>query len=183
LETYTEPKDLVENPHFQEQRHKALAGLSDDMIDGPLIGLIHSMNRLAYCFTLQCCYGHFVTAGQKDPHNLEPLPAGDALDRVEYRVAYVCLCVESSDAGKALLEVLKRATAIDPQNVQFCCAQWFWDRQVNSYALQVQPDRFKHKDTAMLAFREALRIEKIRNQFFETLEKSLPEPQAEAGPV
>jgi hypothetical protein len=145
------------------------------MIDRPLIGLINSINRLPYCFTLQCCYGHFVTTGQKDPHNLEPLPAVDVADRVEYRIAYVCLCVDSSDSGKALLEVLKKVAEIDPQNVQFCCAQWFWDRQINSYALQVQPDRFKHKDTAVLAFREALRIEKIRNEFFEALNENLPQ--------
>jgi len=33
----------------------------------------------------------------------------------------------------------------------------------------VEPDRFKHKDTAILEFGEALYIEKIRNIFFSRL--------------
>jgi hypothetical protein len=61
---------------------------------------------------------------------------------------------------------LKEVTAIDPENIQFCCAEWFWDRQVNSYALQVEPDRFKRQDRATVGLQEALKIEKIRNLFF-----------------
>ena len=68
--------------------------------------------------------------------------------------------------GKELFRVLKEINAINPENVQFCCAEWFWKRQVNSYVLQVEPDRFKYKDTAELDFKEALYIEKIRNDFF-----------------
>ena len=68
--------------------------------------------------------------------------------------------------GKELFEALKEITAIDPENIQFFCAEWFWKRQVNSYVLQVEPDRFKHKDAAELNFKEALYIEKIRNKFF-----------------
>ena len=42
-----------------------------------------------------------------------------------------------------------------------------------SYALQVEPDRFKRKDKAILDYREALHIEKIRNEFFVRLEELL----------
>ncbi len=35
--TFTEPKALVENSHYQAQRRKNLAGLRDDMIDKPII--------------------------------------------------------------------------------------------------------------------------------------------------
>ena len=38
--------------------------------------------------------------------------------------------------------------------------------QSNSYALQVEPDRFKFQDTAIVGYKEALHIEKIRNEFF-----------------
>ena len=55
---------------------------------------------------------------------------------------------------------------MDPENIQFGSAEWFWKRQVNSYALQVEPDRFKRQDTAILDYEEALNIEKIRNEFF-----------------
>ena len=68
--------------------------------------------------------------------------------------------------GKRLLDALKEFTDVDPDNIQFCCAEWFWQRQVNSYALQVEPERFKFEDKAVLDYREALRIEKIRNEFF-----------------
>lgn len=173
LETFTEPKILVENPLYPQQRKNVLTGVSDDMIDGPIIELIHTFNRLPFCFTLQCCHGHFMHAGLKDPYNLRPLPMTDTIDRVEYRIAYICLCIEHNDLGKALLTALKKITVIDPDNIQFCCAEWFWKRQVNSYALQVQPARYRDKDTAVLGYREALHIEKIRNEFFEELAKVL----------
>ena len=166
METYTEPKNLVENPHYIDQRRKCLAGLRDGMIDVPIVDVIQAFNRLPYGFTLQSCYGHFVYQGQKNSHNLAPLPITDAIASVTYRIAYICLCVENSDRGWALLEALNEITVIDPDNIQFCCAEWFWKRQVNSYALQVQPNRFKDKDSAVLDYREALQIEKIRNMFF-----------------
>jgi hypothetical protein len=171
LETFTEPKKLVKNTDYQDQRKYMLAGLSDEMIDAPIIDLINGFNKLSYCFSMQSCYGHFVYSDRKDPYNFEPLPISDTIDRVEYRIAYVCLCIENSDLGRRLLEALNAITAIDPENIQFCCADWFWKRQVNSYALQVQPDRFKHKDEAILDYREALKIEKIRNEFFIQLQK------------
>jgi len=156
----------VENPYYQDQRQTSLTNLSDEVIDAPIIDLIKGFNKLSYCFTMQSCYGHFVYDDQKDPYNFEPLPISDIIDRVEYRIAYICLCIENSDSGRGLLKALNEITAIDPENIQFCCADWFWNKQVNSYALQVQPDRFKHKDSAMLDYREALQIEKIRNEFF-----------------
>ena len=148
------------------QKQKTLRALTDDMIDMPIIHLIKGFNRLRYCFTLQSCHGHFVYSGQKDIHNLEPLPAKGAIAKVEYRIAYIAFCIENSLLGRDLFESLKGITAIDPENVQFCCAEWFWKKQVNSYAMQVEPDRFKRKDTAILDLKEALYIEKIRNEFF-----------------
>ena len=177
METFAKPKELVENSRYQDQRQKSLAGLSDGMIDVPIIELINAFNKLPYCFTLQSCYGHFIYNGQKDPHNLEPLPITDTIARVEYRIAYICFCIENSALGRGLLDALNKITAIDPENIQFCCAEWFWKRQVNSYALQVEPDRFKHKDRATLNYREALHIEKIRNEFFIQLLELLQKQQ------
>ena len=68
------------------------------------------------------------------------------------------------------MDKLQEITTIDPENIQFCSARWFWRKQVNSYALQVEPDRFKHKDKAVLDYREALHIEKLRNEVFHKLE-------------
>ena len=173
METFTEIKKFVRNPNYQDQRQKSLACLSDSMIDEPIIEVINGFNQLAYCFTLQSCYGHFVYRGQNDSHNLAPLPKDDTIESVEYRIAYICLCIENSNLGKGLLEALNEITSLDPKCIQFCCAEWFWERQVNSYALQVQPERFKHKDKAILDYNEALRIEKIRNEFFVRLLKLL----------
>lgn len=166
METFTELKELSENSHFQVQKHKVLCDLSDGMIDMPIVSLISGFNKLPYCFTLQCCYGHFVYDGQEDIHNLDPLPAKGIITKVEYRIAYIAFCLEKNTSGRGLFEALKGITDIDPETIQFGCAEWFWNRQINSYALQVEPDRFKHQDTAILDLKEALHIEKIRNTFF-----------------
>jgi len=173
LETFAELKELVDNPPYVKQRQKQLAGLTESMIDKPIIEIINALNRLPYCFTLQCCYGHFVYKDQTDPHNLTPLPVDTAIDKVEYRIAYIALCIENSNLGRGLFQSLKQIPVIDQENIQFCCAEWFWKRQVNSYALQVEPDRFKHQDKAILGYREALYIEKVRNKFFDQLNKLL----------
>jgi hypothetical protein len=166
LETFARMKPLVDNPYYPQQKQKALAGLADEMIDRPIVDIVNSFNRLPCCFTLQACYGHFVYKGQDDPHNLAPLPSRTVEGDVEYRIAYIALCIENSRAGRDLLEKLKTVPAIDPENIQLCSAAWFWNQQVNAYALQVEPDRFKYQDRARLGFEEALHIEKIRNRFF-----------------
>ncbi|MFH1112750.1 MAG: hypothetical protein V1792_02400 [Pseudomonadota bacterium] len=166
METFTELKEFVANPHFQDQKRKTLAGLTGDMIDAPIIELIDDINSLPYCFTLQCCYGHFLFNGRRDSNNLDPLPVTNTIATVEYRIAYIAFCIDDGESGRELFDDLKAITAIDPQNIRFCCAEWFWGRQVNSFVLQVEPDRFKHEDTAVLDYEEALRIERIRNEFF-----------------
>ena len=174
METYTEPKAFVQNPDYQVQKQKALSGLTDDMIDRPIVDIVHGFNRLPHCFTLQTCYGHFVYDDQPDRYNLEPLRVDKEIKaNIAYRIAYIAFCIENSTPGIELFESLKTITAIDPQYVQFCCAQWFWERQVNSYALQVEPDRFKDQDTAVIDLKEALYIEKIREEFFLRLHKLL----------
>ena len=102
METFTELKEFAENPHYQLQKQKNLSDLTDSMIDIPIIDLINGYNKLPYCFTLQSFYGHFVYNGQKDLHNLEPLPVTGALDKVEYRIAYIAFCIENSAAGRGL---------------------------------------------------------------------------------
>lgn len=177
METFTKLKELTENPRYKEQRQKSLAGLTDAMIDVPIIEIIKGFNKLPYCFTMQSCYGHFLYKGQKNPHNLDPLSVTKTITIVEYRIAYIAFCIENDDSGRMLFEALKGITDIDPKNTQFCCAEWFWKRQVNSYALQVEPARFKHEDKAVLDYKEALKIEKIRNEFFVQLKELLRKQQ------
>lgn len=141
----------------------------------PIVNLINGFNALPFCFTLQCCYGHFVFDGQHDTHHLEPLPATEIITKIEYRIAYIAFCIENSNSGQELIKSLMEMTDIDPENIQFGCAEWFWNQQVNSYVLQVEPDRFKYQDTAALDFKESLYIQNIRNtcfiRLYELLEK------------
>ncbi len=173
MQTFTEPKAWVANQHYQDQRQKILIGLRDGMIDKPILELINAFNKRPYCFTLQSCYGHFIYSGQDDPHNLEPLPLTETITRVAYRIAYIALCIENSTLGRMLFDALKGIADTDSENIQFCSAEWFWKRQVNSYVLQVEPDRFKFQDRTGINYREALKIEKIRNEFFVRLKELL----------
>ena len=125
--------------------------------------------RLPFCFTLQCCFGHFLYENQKDRNNLAPLPVSDTLDTIEYRIAYIAFCIENSQPGIRLLKQLKQIPALDPEYIQFGCAEWFWKQQVNSYALQVEPKRHMTRDTCFVDYHEALHLEKVKNRFFITL--------------
>jgi len=213
METFTEQKALSDNPNYKEQREKNLAGLTDGMIDEPIIEIINSFNGIPYCFTLQSCYGHFVHSGQTGAHNMDPLPSKIPDSKVEYRIAYIAFCIENNDNGRLLskiqqhtvvisyadsvskrdekslvtldhflksyfpaikgLKALEEIPVMAPEHIQFGSAEWFWKRQVNSYALQVEPERFKHQDRAMLDYEEALTIEKTRNEFFMRLRVQL----------
>ncbi len=169
LETFILPKKLVDNPFFHGQRKKVLHSLDTYIIDPPIIDLIKKINMLSYCFTQQSCYGHFIFDGQQDAYNIEPLPVTTDVGKVKYKIAYIALCLENSALGIMLLEDLKAVTSVNQGNIQFLCAEWFWQRQVNSYVLQVEPERFKCCDTVRLDYAEALYIEKVRDKFFAQL--------------
>jgi len=166
METFTVIKDFAQNPHYREQRRKALGKLDINTIDAPIVPLIDALSKLPYCFTLQSCYGHFLYDGQEDPYNTRALPVSAAISRVEYKIAYVAFCLQDSDLGRALFQDLSGVASIDLEYVQFGCAEWFWERQVNSYVVQVEPERFKTKDRVVVDYQEALHIEKVRNEFF-----------------
>lgn len=180
METFTQIKEMAENPRYAEQKQQHLKDLDPGILDRPIRDLVLAVNALPYCFTLQSCHGHFVYDGQTDTHSLKALPAKEFPSQVTYRIAYLAFCVENSASGKRFLGALQGMTGIDPGNVQFGCAQWFWERQVNSYVLQVEPDRFKFSDTAVLDFEEALRVEAVRNTFFARLSELLQRPSPES---
>ncbi|MGD9009419.1 MAG: hypothetical protein PVG41_15955 [Desulfobacteraceae bacterium] len=173
METFTQFKPLTENSLYPEQRRNCLTSLDIASLDAPIAEIVTGFNALAYCFTLQSCFGHFLFKGQTDEHNLAPLPSAKPIHAIEYRIAYIALCIENSSAGSTLIEALRQVVDIDPQNIQFGSAEWFWRRQVNSYALQVEPDRFKYQDRATLEYEEALIIEDVRNKFFARLDALL----------
>jgi len=138
-------------------------------IDRPIIDVVRAFNRLPHCFTLQSCYGHFLWSPCQGPYNLERLPSEELGGLIEYRIAYLALCLDNSETGRALLRDLKLVVRLDPDCVQFGSADWFWAKQVNSYVLQVEPLRFQDQDHTTLAFQEARHIECVRGRFFEAL--------------
>jgi hypothetical protein len=117
---------------------------------------------------LQSCFGHFVHALQTDPRNLQRLPARE-VSQVEYRIAYLALCIEDSAPGHRLRTLLEGVPLVAPGYIQFGSPQWFWERQVNSYALQVEPDMLKDKDVATIGYQEALRVQDVRDLFFQRI--------------
>ena len=171
MKTFTELKEFVVNPDYLVQRQEALSTLTEADVDEPIRDIITSLNNYSYCFTLQSCYGHFVHSGNTDTFNIEPLSTRVDDERVEYRIAYVAICIENSTVGKELFGVLYDIPKIDPHNIQFCCAEWFWSTHVNSFILQVEPSRFKHEDKVTIDIKEAQNIELVRNKFFDHLRK------------
>jgi len=175
METYVGPKDFVDNPGYERQRRKYLRDLDMGIIDAPIVEIIRGFTRLPYCFTLQSCCGHFVYGGQTDLHNLERLLASDSTESVEYRLAYLALCIQDYAQGRMLYEGLRALPAIDPDYVQFGCADWFWQKQVNSFVLQVEPERHMTKDTCFVGYQEALHLQEVRDRVFATIEDLLQE--------
>lgn len=169
METFARPREFVVNPRFRHDRELVTAALPLDAIDAPIRDVISAFNALPHCYTLQCCYGHFLHAAQRDPFSVLPLPAS-GVGEVEYRIAYVAFCLDEGEAGRRLRARLQGVTEIDPAYVQFGSPEWIWERQeVNSYALQVEPERFENRDVAVLDYREALHVQEVRGRFFARL--------------
>lgn len=166
METFVPFIAPVENPGFAKQRGEALADLDLDEIDAPIVELITAFVDLRYCYTLQCCHGHFVRDSDTDAHTLARLPDEPRDQVVLYRIAYLAWCVDTGAEGMRFIEDLRALAAAAPGLIQFGCATWFWERQVNSYVLQVEPERFAHLDKTPLGYAEALRVQTVRDYFF-----------------
>lgn len=168
METWAPARDFVEHPAYAADRTAALAALKVGEIDAPIRGLVRGFSRIPHCFTLQSCYGHFCVDEEQDRHNLAPLPAHD-VGPVLYRIAYVALCIENSAAGRAFRRALEGVAAADPEYVQFGSPVWFWERQVNSYSLQIEPARIVDRDSGVIGHEEALRVVAARDRIFREL--------------
>jgi len=172
LETFTVSREFVESNRYAQDRLDTLAALDLASIDEPIKDIVSGFATLPHCFPIQSCVGHFICAQNKDAHTLDPIPTGYT-DSVRYRIAYLAVCIENSPRGHTLRQSLAEIPAIDPTCVQFGSADWFWDRWVNSYTLQVEPMSYMNKDEAILDLTEALHIQKTRDLFFEELRKLL----------
>lgn len=177
MQTFTKAKHFVDYPHYQEKREEALSRLDLQTIDRPIVDIIKDISTITHCFSLQSCYGHFVHKGQRNRMNVDPLSNYDESSRIEYKIAYIALCIQNNDLGRKLYQDLKAITKIDPDNIQFGSATWFWQTHVNSYVVQVEPDRYKKEDKAFVNINEALHLEIVKNQMFERLRGIVKEHQ------
>jgi hypothetical protein len=176
METFVDAMPFTDHPTYAEDRAKALREL-DQMIrtgeiDPPLIELLAEFARIPHCFTLQSCWGHFVHEKQPDTLNTAPLaPYRAEIREVYYRIAYLAVCIRDTDPGRRLFADLNNLVTIDPGYIQFGSAAWFWSRIVNSYVVQVVPERFRNRDIVEIGIEEALHIERLRDYFFAELRK------------
>ena len=181
METFIEPRQFVKNPRFSKDRHDTLAALDLRKIDGPIVDLIDGFTALPHCFTLQSCYGHFLYSPEQDTYSLDLVPNKNT-GYIRYRLAYIVFCIDNSPVGMAFHNSLAKVPELDPDYIQFGSAEWFWKRYVNSYALQLEPARFKRKDEAILEHAEALHVQQRRGLFFrklrDLLKKQLNEHKA-----
>ena len=159
---------MVETGDYACARHEAIAALDLSAVDAPIADIVEGFTALPHCFTLQCCCGHFICGPERSTHSLEP-SCPDFPGPVRYRIAYFAFCLENSPRGRELLGSLAQLPSVDPEYIQFGSADWFWERQVNSYALQVEPKAHRLKDEAILDVREAFHTQRTRDRFFEEL--------------
>ena len=168
METFSPPSPFVDNPTYRGDRERTLAALDLGAVDLPIRSIVSAFMRLPHCFTLQCCFGHFLHAAQREPHNTERLPA-QGVGQVEYRIAYLALCIEDSVPGRHFRALLEGVPLVAAEYIQFGSPDWFWERQLNSYALQVEPERLKDKDVVTIGYQEALRVQAVRDLFFQRI--------------
>lgn len=174
METFTPPRPFVPHSDYRKDRERALQELRQEIqkkaIDQPLLPFVKECARVPHCFTLQCCYGHFVHIKEPDKENLAPVSKySREIGRIEYRIAYVAFCLENSPAGHKLYSELEEITGLDPAFIQFGSADWFWNLMPNTYCLQLEPERMKEEDSGEVSWEEAMRIEEIREPFFERI--------------
>jgi len=166
--TLTEARPFVSNPSYAQDRADTIAKLILQSIDKPIVDIVARFCELPCCFPLQSCFGHFVCDPEQDKYTLAPIPGG-CKGPVRYRIAYIALCIEQSDLGRMLREALAEISKIDPTYIQFGSADWFWEKCLNSYVLQVEPSKYRNRDEAILDVSEARQVQAVRDIFFNEL--------------
>ena len=180
METFAPLREFEVHAGYARAREKVMSAFDPSSIDTPILDVVQGFAELPHCFTLQSCFGHFMWDGQTDPHSLEAVPTRD-VGTVRYNIAYLALCMEQSAAGSRLRELLDGVRAVDIEYVQFGSPAWFWERYPNSYALQVEPERFQSQDRAVLVHSEALHVQAVRDEFFVRLREILAAARQELG--
>ena len=173
METFSNPREFIQHSHFARDRSNVLSDLRLENIDAPIRDIVAALGKLPHCFTLQSCFGHFIWDEQPDAHNMAVLPFKN-IGPVRYRIAYLALCIEKGDRGAYLRDRFAAFCEID-EYVQFGSPGWFWQQYPNSYALQVEPNRFASKDEVLLEHAEAMHVQSVRDLLFQRMREVLAE--------
>jgi len=175
METFAGPKPFVDNHEYEKNRSITLETLrsliSTGKIDPPVVELLKLFSQVPHCYTIQGCSGHFVHERQPDAYTTERLaPYRGIVHTVHYRLAYIAFVLEKSKNGSVLCRDLRTLASRNSGYIQFGSAGWFWEQSVNSYQIQVAPEREKHKDCFWVTYKEALLLEKVRDFLIRELE-------------
>ena len=173
METFANAGKLTRDPCYLLNKERQVSKIKTDEIDVPLRRFIREFNRIPHAYTLQCCWGHFLRGYPKNPVIQDELPERTGHEKVVYQIAYLAFCVQNCAPGKRLLEKMEQTVALDPNFVQFGSARWFRQQQVNSYVLQVVPERFKFCDRCSLEYKEARKIQKLKKAFFNDMNQKI----------
>ena len=75
---------------------------------------------IAQCFTVQCCWGHFVHRLEPNPKNLVPPShykgVKEKIGTIRYRIAYLAVCLEDSWGGHEIYHGLGEMAKRDPSS-------------------------------------------------------------------
>jgi hypothetical protein len=174
METFTPARPFTHHPGYLSDREKAHRGLEEAMlkgsIDTPLLPIIREWIPVAHCFTVQCCFGHFVHDLETDTENLVP-PSHykGTIETIRYRLTYIAVCLQNNIHGREMYSDLEELAVDNPVFIQFGSADWFWEKLVNTYCIQLEPERLKNNDSGVITMDEALHLEMLRKDFFKRL--------------
>ena len=176
METFAPARPLEENPGFEPKKARVLREIEVQSLDPEMRDLVAGFNALDHCYTLQCCHGHVMIPDQGPPEAWQGLAVEDPPpEKALYQLAYLALVVRNDPAGEKLVKELARLAETDPAFIQTGSPDWFWTTcgHVNSYAIQVSPEGFKHLDRFEMSRQEALGWMAARRGFMKGLEDIL----------
>ncbi len=173
METFINPKKMIEDDSFSEKRRRTLGKLHISAIDPQIRDIIKGIEAVPYCYTVQSCHGHIIVESP-DRSQVKRIDPESALpDNGLYQIAYLALVLENSESGRSLYQSMVDISLLDNDFIQFGSAEWFWKNQgfCNSYVIQVAPYRFRHLDRFNMSGAEAQKWLNSRELFLNEVKK------------
>lgn len=161
MRTFDTAPPLESDLAFSINRSQSLHLLDLSVIDIPIVDTVYKYSKLECCYPVQSCWGHFDHAysfwGRGAAVNC--LNRGQTM---RYRIAYLALCLDDSEHGAFLLELLRQVPQCVGGSVQFGSAKWFRELHNNIYVVQTAPPHCIYLDSCYIDKKEAQYIHKSR---------------------